>query len=362
MLSDPRKSPPRAVIRTVERIRDVLPSLHRRLVPGHFALLEMVAAGWLSQAIHAAAVLDIAGALADGPRDGADLARAVGADEDALHRLLRLLAGHGIFARRRDGRYALTPLAQALRADAPVSLRDAVLFYGSAEHRDRWTHLVDAVRTGRPTVHADTFFARIRGDRALGELFERAMVSIDGLGQEPLLAAHDFTRYGTIVDIGGGRGALLSAILRRAPDCRGVLFDLPEVVADAPEWMPEARPGGRCTVVAGSFFDSAPVGADAYLLKHILHDWPAERAVHILRTVRAAMSPEARLLLIELVLPGHIRPHPGNYIDLEMLVHTGGRERTESEYRALLADAGFTLVSCTPTVSPENILEAVPAP
>ncbi|MGW0179570.1 methyltransferase [Nocardia sp. NPDC003345] len=360
MLADPRKSPPRAVVRAVARIRDALPVLHRRMAPGHFALLEMMAAGWLAQAIHAAAVLDIAGALAEGPRDGADLADAVGADEDALHRLLRLLAGHGIFIRRRDGRYALTPPAQALRADAPVSLRDAVLFYGSAEHRDRWTHLADAVRTGRPAIPADTFFTRIRDDRALGEMFERAMVSIDGLGQEPVLAAHDFARYRSVVDIGGGRGALLSAILRRVPGCRGVLFDLPEVVAGAPERMPEAGPGGRCGVVAGSFFDSVPAGADAYLLKHILHDWPDDRAVRILRTVRAAMSPAARLLLIELVLPEHDRPHPGNYIDLEMLVNTGGRERTEAQYRELLARAGFRLISCTPTLSPENILEAVP--
>ncbi|WP_040840565.1 methyltransferase [Nocardia brevicatena] len=363
MLSDRRNAPPRAVVRAVERLRDMLAGVHRRLVPGRLALMEMVAAGWLTQAIHAAAVLDIAGALAGGPRDGTELARAVGADEDALRRLLRLLIGHGIFARRRDGRYALTPMAQALRADAPVSLRDAVLFYGSAAHRDHWTHLVDAVRTGAPTVdtvRGEAFFDHMRTDRELGEMFDRAMASIDGLGQNPVLAAHDFTRYHTIIDIGGGRGALLCEILRRAPGCTGVLFDLPEVVVDAPARLAEAGVADRCAVVAGSFFDTVPGGADAYLLKHIVHDWPAEQAVQILRTLRGSMPPNARLLLIELVLPERDRPHPGNYIDLEMLVNTGGRERTETEYRALLADAGFTLLSCTPTLSPENILEAVP--
>lgn len=364
MLSDRRHVPTRVVVRAVECLRDTLAGVHRRLVPGHLALMETVAAGWLTQAIHAAAVLDIAGALADGPRDGTELARAVGADEDALRRLLRLLIGHGIFARRRDGRYVLTPMAQALRADASVSLRDAVLFYGSATHRDHWTRLVDAVRTGTPTVdtaRGETFFDHLRTDPELGGMFDRAMASIDGLGQNAVLAAHDFTRYRTIVDVGGGRGALLCAILRRAPMCSGILFDLPEVVADAPARLAEAGVADRCTVVAGSFFEAVPEGADAYLLKHVVHDWPAEQAGQILRTLRAAMPPDARLLLIELVLPERDGSHPGNYIDLEMLVNTGGRERTEAEYRALLADAGFTLLACTPTLSPENILEAVPA-
>lgn len=360
MLSDRTMKPPRAVVRAVEWVRDGLAAGHRRLIPPHLALLEMVAAGWLSQAIHAAAALDIAGALAAGPRDGADLARTVGADHDALGRLLRLLTAHGIFARRRDGRYALTPMAQALRTDVPISLRDAVLFYGGATHREHWSHLVDVVRTGRPAVPAHAFFDMVRADRGLGDMFDRAMSDIDGLGQRAVLAAYDFTRYRTVVDIGGGRGAMLSEILRRVPGCAGVLFDLPEVVAD-PAVLP-AGTADRCTVVGGSFFDAVPEGGDVYVLKHILHDWPAEQAGQILRTVRAAMAPTARLLVIELVLPDRNRPHPGNYIDLEMLVHTGGRERTESEYRALLAGAGFALISCTPTLSPENVLEAVPVP
>ncbi|MEU1951769.1 methyltransferase [Nocardia rhamnosiphila] len=362
MLFDRPKTPQPAVVRVVGRVRDGLGGLYRRLVPPHFALLELVAGDWLSQAIHTAAALDIAGALAAGPRDGTDLARAVGADPDALRRLLRLLTSHGIFARRRDGRYTLTPMAQALRTDAPVSLRDAVLFYGGVTHRDHWNHLVDVVRTGRPAVPARAFFDLIRSDRALGDLFDRAMSDIDGLGQNAVLAAHDFTRYRTVVDIGGGRGALLSEILRRAPGCAGVLFDLPEVVADTAELWARAGAVDRCTTVGGSFFDAVPEGGDAYVLKHILHDWPAEQAGQILRTVRAAMAPTARLLVIELLLPHRHRPHPGNYVDLEMLVHTGGRERTESEYRDLLAGAGFALISCTPTLSMENVLEAVPVP
>ncbi|NEW42332.1 hydroxyneurosporene methyltransferase [Nocardia cyriacigeorgica] len=363
MISDRAKMPPRALVRVAERARTVMAAAHRRMVPGHVALLEMLAAGWLTQAIHAAADLGVADALADGPRDGADLAQAVGADEDALHRLLRLLISHGIFTRRRDGRYALTPMAQALRADSVVSLRDAALFFGSKIHRDNWTQLVDVVRSGDAvggTVDGIPLFDYLRTDRELGALFDRAMTSIDDLGRLPLLSAYDFGRYRTLVDVGGGRGALLTEILRRAPQSRGILFDLPEVVADARPRLTELGVADRCAVVAGSFFDAVPEGGDAYLLKHVIHDWPVDQATRILRNVRAAMSPQARLLLIELVLPDDARPHPSKYIDLEMLVNTGGRERNAAEYRALLAECGFTLASVTPTLSPENVLEAVP--
>ncbi|WP_280236545.1 methyltransferase [Nocardia cyriacigeorgica] len=364
MTSDRAKLPPRALVQAVERARAVLAAAHRRMVPGHVALLEMIAAGWLTQAIHAAADLGVADALADGPRDGAELAQIVGADEDALHRLMRLLISHGIFTRRRDGRYALTPMARALRADAEVSLRDASLFFGSKIHRDNWTQLVQVVRSGEAvgsTVDGVPLFDYLRTDRETGALFDRAMASIDDLGREPLLSAYDFGRYRTLVDVGGGQGVLLTEILRRAPQSRGILFDLPEVVADARVRLAEHGVADRCAVVAGSFFDTVPEGGDAYLLKHIIHDWPIEQATRILRTVRNAMSPRARLLLIELVLPDDARPHPSKYIDLEMLVNTGGRERTEAEYRALLAECGFTLTSVTTTLSPENVLEAVPA-
>ncbi|TLG12365.1 hydroxyneurosporene methyltransferase [Nocardia cyriacigeorgica] len=364
MTSDRAKLPPQGLVRVVERVRNVMATAHRRMVPGHVALLEMIAAGWLTQAIHAAAELGVADALADGPRDSTDLAKAVGADEDALRRLMRLLISHGIFTRRRDGRYALTPMAQALRADADVSLRDATLFFGSKIHRDNWTQLVQVVRTGDAvgnTVDGVPLFDYLRTDREFGAMFDRAMSSIDTLGREPLLSAYDFTRYRTLVDVGGGQGALLTEILQRAPQSRGILFDLPEVVGEARERLTELGVADRCAVVAGSFFDTVPEGGDAYLLKHVIHDWPHEQATRILRTVRNAMTPQARLLLIELVLPDDDRPHPGKYIDLEMLVNTGGRERTEAEYRALLAECGFTLTSVTPTLSPENVLEAVPA-
>ncbi|MBH0777159.1 methyltransferase [Nocardia bovistercoris] len=354
------KQPPLPLVRTVEFLRGALAALHRRLVPGHIALMEMFTAGWLAQAVAAAAELGIADALARGPRTLAELAVAVDADEDALRRLLCLLTSHGVFAEDARGRYRSTPAARALRTDSEVSLRDVILFFGTDFHRGRWTRLVDAVRTGAPIGGASAFFDLVAEDRALGASFDRAMTSIGGLSTEALLDAYDFARYDTIVDIGGGEGRFIAEILRRAPRSRGILFDMPEVVAGAPERLAELGVADRCSIESGSFFDAVPTGGDLYVLKHIVHDWDSERIATILRVLRTAMPPTARLLLVELVLPHHNRPHPGKYIDLEMLINTGGRERDATEYRDLLARSGFTLLRHIATVAPDQLLEAAP--
>ncbi|AHH20690.1 O-methyltransferase [Nocardia nova SH22a] len=357
------KSPPLPLVRAVETVRYALSEAYRRLAPGPLSLMELLAAGWLTQAIHAAAALGVADELARGPLDGAELARRVGADPDALGRLLRLLISHGIFTRRRDGRYALTRPARALCRDSPASLRDAALFFGSATHRAHWTHVVDAVRTGDPVwqqVDGEPFFEYIRSDRQFGDLFDRAMTSIGSLTTESLFAAYDFGGFGTIVDVGGGQGGMLTEILTRTPNTRGVLFDLPDVAATAAERFGAAGLDGRVEVATGSFFDTVPTGGDAYLLKHIVHDWPDERAEAILRTVRAAMGDSARLIIVEIVLPQGNRPHPGKYIDLEMLINSGGRERTAADYRKLLARSGFAVERIVETISPESVIEARP--
>lgn len=357
------KLPPLPLVRAVETVRYALSEAYRRLAPGPLSLMELLAAGWLTQAIHAAAALGIADELAQGPLDGSELARRVGADADALYRLMRLLISHGIFTQRRDGRYALTGPARALRRDSPASLRDAALFFGSATHRTHWTHVVDAVRTGDPVgaeLDGAPFFEYIRTDRKFGEMFDRAMTSIGSLTTESLFAAYDFGRFGTVVDIGGGQGAMLAEILTRTPAGRGVLFDLPDVTATAAERFATAGLDGRVEVATGSFFDAVPAGGDAYLLKHIVHDWPDEPAQRILHTVREAMSPSARLIIVEIVLPQGNRPHPGKYIDLEMLINSGGRERTAAEYRELLAHCGFAIERIVNTISPESVIEARP--
>ncbi|MET9213730.1 MULTISPECIES: methyltransferase [unclassified Nocardia] len=360
----PKKLPPLPVLRAIERVRDALGTLHRKLVPGHIALLELQIAGFLSQAISAAAELGIADELAEGPRTPAKLAGALGIDEGGLRRLMRLLVSFGVFAQRRDGSYELTRLGDALRSDAEVTLRDLSRFFGSPYHRNHWTHLTDAVRTGEAVGQAldgASFFEYAAVNREVGELFDNAMTSVSTLAIEPLLAAYDFGRFGTLIDVGGGRGSLLTEILGRYPAAQGIVFDLPNVVDDLTADLEAAGLGQRCTVESGSFFEEVPQGGDVYLLKHIVHDWSDAQAEQILRTVRAAMRPTSTLLLLELVLPDHQRPHPGKFIDLEMLVNTeGGHERTEAEFRALLARSGFTLVRTVETAAPDCVLEAVP--
>ncbi|QLY30231.1 methyltransferase [Nocardia huaxiensis] len=363
MASASPKVPPLPVLRAVDRLRTGLAALHRRLVPGHVALREMQMAGFLAQAVSAAATLGIADALATGPRQPADLARMIGANEDGVRRLMRLLISYDVFEQRADGRYALTRISQGLRSDSAVSLRDLFQFFGSDYHRGHWSHLAEAVRTGRPVapdLDGMTFFEYTALHRDIGDLFDRAMTSVGNLSIAPLLAAYDFGRFPTIVDIGAGHGSLLIEILRHTEAARGIIFDLPEVVAGLADRIAEHELTDCLAVETGSFFDTAPKGGDAYILKHIIHDWSDAEAEQILRTVRAAMDPEASVLLIEMVLPAHRRPHASKFIDLEMLVNATGRERTRDEYGNLLARSGFALTRLVPTASADSILEARP--
>ncbi|MBF6332106.1 methyltransferase [Nocardia transvalensis] len=356
------KVPPLPVLQVLERFRNALTAVHRRSVPPPVALLEIVQGAFLSQALYATAELGVADALAAGPLRLDELAARVGARPDALRRLLRPLVSEGIFACRGET-YRLTRLGQPLRSDAPVSVRGGLRFFGDARHLGLWGLLPSTVRTGEVAtnqLYGMPFFDYIQKDREFGELFDSAMTGISEMTLEPTLAAYDFSAFGTIVDIAGGRGRLLTEILTRTPRARGVLFDLPEVVAPVPQRLAELGLADRCTVVSGSFFGEVPKGGDAYILKHIIHDWPDEQAARILANARAAMTDSARLLLIELVLPSGNRRTFGNLLDLEMMVSAGGRERTEQEYRDFLAANGFELLRRIPTASMDTILEARP--
>lgn len=355
------KVPPAKLARVVEWIRHQLYRFHQRLTPAPAAMMELIIASWTSQAVTAAAQLGVADALANGPLPIDELAARVDADADALARLLRALIGRGVFRRRRDGRYELNSLASTLRSDAPVSMAWAARFYGSAEQRERWTLLAESVRTGNSVVRAlrgtDSFdyFAE---HPELAELFNRTMTSISQLTDASVVAGYDFGAYPTIVDVGGGQGPLLTAILTAAPASRGILYDLPGVVAGAPDVLRERAVADRVRIADGSFFDSVPGGADAYVLKNIIHDWPDEKAVQILRNVRKVAGPQATVLLIELVIPTHDRDFPGKWADLEMLLNLGSRERTAAEYRDLLSQAGFRMTRVVPTASPLSVVEA----
>ncbi|OBB95179.1 methyltransferase [Mycobacterium sp. 852002-40037_SCH5390672] len=355
------KVPPAKIARIVEWIRHHLYRLNQRLVPAPAAVLEMIIAAWTSQAITVAAQLGVADALADGPLTIDALAARVGADEDALRRLLRALVSRGIFRHRHDGRFELNSLADTLRSNAPVSMASAARFYGSREQRERWTLFADAVRTGTtvvPALRGKASFDYFADEPELAELFNQTMTSISELTTASVVAAYDFRRYSSVVDVGGGQGDLLAAILVSAPASRGVLYDLPRVVASARNLLHEHIVANRVLIKEGSFLDRVPCGGDAYVLKNIMHDWPDDKAVQILRNVRAAAGPRATVLLVELVIPEHDRDFPGKWADLEMLLNLGARERTAGEYRELLSQAGFQMTRVVRTASPLSVVEA----
>jgi SAM-dependent methyltransferase len=355
------KVPPAKVARAVERARHHLSRLRQRSAPPAAAMMELILNAWVAQAITTAADLGVADALAAGPLSAAQLADRVGADAEALQRLMRALIGIGIFRRGGDGRYALNPLAATLRTDAPVSMAAMARWVGSPQHREHWSHLTDAIRTGHPVVPAlrgKPVFEYLTDEAELGGIFNAAMTNVSEFATVPLTAAYDFSAFGTIVDVGGGHGRLLAAILRTAPGSRGVLFDLPEVLAAAPELLRQYGVDDRVRIAEGSFFESAPEGGDAYVLKNVIHDWPDEDAVRILKNVRAAARTGARLLLCEFVIPDHDRDFHGKWVDIEMLVVAGARERTANEYRRLCDQAGFRVNRIVDTVSPLSIVEA----
>ncbi|AKK27441.1 methyltransferase [Mycobacterium sp. EPa45] len=357
------KVPPARVVRLVENVRSGLSRLSRRLVPPPIEMLELMLGTWVSQAIQVACALGVADALADGPLPAATLAQRVGADPDGVDRLMRALVSRGVFRRHRDGRYGLNALAETLQTDAAGSLRAAALFYGSRQQREHWTHLLDAVTTGKPVVESlrgKEFFEYLGDDHEFAELFNNAMTGISQMTVQPVVAGYDFSRYRTIVDVGGGHGRLLAAILAATPTARGVLYDMPDVVAEAPKLLAEFGLTERVDVEGGSFFESVPGGGDAYVLKHIIHDWADEQALAILRNVRAAIKPGATLLLLEFVIPDHDGDFIGKWVDLEMLLVAGGRERTAEQYRALLAEAGFSMTAVVETAAPISVVEARP--
>ena len=361
LTSTTTRVPPAKLARIVEWIRHYLYRLNQRLTPAPAAMMEMIVATWTSQAITVAAQLGVADALTNGPLPIEELAARVGADADALRRLLRALIGKGIFRQRRDGRYELNSLAGTLCSDAPISMTWAAQFYGSAEQRERWTLMVDSIRTGStvvPALRGKDSFEYFAGQPELAELFNQTMTSVSELTDGPVVAGYDFSAYPTIVDVGGGHGPLLAAILAGAPASRGVLYDLPSVVVSAPSLLREHKVADRVHIAEGSFFDSVPTGGDAYILKNIIHDWPDEKAVQILRNVRTAAGLGATVLLVELVIPEHDRDFPGKWVDLEMLLNLGARERTAPEYRDLLRQAGFQMTRVVQTASPLSVVEA----
>ncbi len=314
------------------------------------------------QAISVTARLGIADLVADGPKTADELASRTQTDPAALRRLLRTLTSLTIFAEDAAGRFLNTPLSETLRCDHPESVRALAILWGTSFFWKPWGELSTAVASGQPAfdrVYQESFFNYLAHHSDDASIFNAAMTAVSSVDLSTVLAVYDFSRFARLVDVGGGHGALLHGILSANPELQGVLYDLPAVIADAHK----LRMGsivGRCEVLGGNFFEAVPAGADAYILKRVIHDWNDESALKILRNCRRAISRDGMLLLIEWVLKPPNEPDLGKFTDLNMLVLLGGRERTEADFKALLREAGFSMTRVIPTAGPHSIVESKP--
>ncbi|WP_236700306.1 acetylserotonin O-methyltransferase [Allosalinactinospora lopnorensis] len=337
-----------------ERVPDEKPEdAASRLLEMHDRLIH-------SRALQTAAELGIGDLLADGPRTAADLAAATSTRPDALYRLLRLLGACGVLTETEPGGpFALTPSGGPLRSDHPFSVRSTLAFGGViATAFNAWTHSLRTGEASFPEVFGAPFFDYLEDRPEHGALFNAAMEEMSRPVVSAVVGCYDFAAARRIVDVGGGNGTLMSAVLRTAPEAHGIILDAPHVVGAARGKIRDSGLEERCTVVGGDFFQKVPEGGDLYLLKWILHDWPDDRATAILRGCRQAMAEDGRVVLVETVVPPGDTPHPSKTMDLSILALLGGLERTEEQFASLLADAGLRLRRVVSTPSPFSLIEA----
>ncbi len=330
-------------------------------LPPHVQIIQMGTAYWVSQFVVTAANLRLADHLADGPRSAGDLAGVTGTNPRALHRFMRTLAGLGILTQDGGNRFALTPLGAALKSDAPGAARSTVLAMGGSAIRNAFAEFQYSLETGKTAIEKVVgmpFFDYLAQHPQEAAQFSEAMVGIHGAEPPAVAAAYDFSRVATIVDVGGATGNMLGHILKRHPQPRGILFDRPHVVTEAPALLRGHGVEDRVVIEHGNFFERVPAGGDAYILSHIIHDWNEEQCLTILGNCRKGMKPGARLLIVEFVLPEGDTPHFGKVVDMVMLTVPGGEERTAAEYGTLLAAAGLKMTRVVPTASDVSIVEA----
>jgi len=334
-----------------------------RELPAAQKIIQLLAGKCLAQAVSVAAELGIADLLTDAPKSVEEIAADTFTHAPSLYRLLRALANHGIFAEVEGLRFTLTPLARCLRSDAPDSTRNLARWTGSPLVWRALGELLHSVKTGGTGTQqafglTDPFAYFSERPEQL-QVFHDCMTDISRLNTPAIIEAYDFGRFRKIVDVGGSHGMLLSAILRRYPGPRGIVFDLPDAIERAQPAIAAGGLAGRVETIAGNFFECVPAGADAYILKQVIHDWDDAPAVAILRNVRQAIQPDGKLLVIEFVVPRPNEPSLAKLLDLNMLAVTGGRERTEVEYRDLFAAAGFGLGAVHPAAGPQCVIEGV---
>lgn len=356
------KIPPVPILRAINRVRAGFSKIHKNLVPPPVAMLEMISGQWISRTISVFAKFGIADHIDEAGTSSDEIAKKASVDADALYRILRALSVIDVATELEGRRFKLTSVGKTLRTDHPQSMRHVAIFQGSLNW-ECWGELDHCLKTGKNAaekVFGEKPFDHLAKHPEKAEIFDRAMTNISAMEVDAIVAAYSFAEFKTIADVGGGHGALLSAVLSTHPQAKGILFDLPHVVEAAKGETAKRGLTGRVDFQPGSFFDSAPAGADAYMMKHIIHDWSEEESIKIMKNIRAKIPAHGKLLLLEAVIPGRNVPHFGKFLDIEMLVVTTGRERTEEEYRALLAKAGFRLEQIVSTAAMASVIEATP--
>jgi hypothetical protein len=332
--------------------------------PPHAPIIELTFATVLSRALYAVTERGVPDLLAAGPATAEEVVAKVGGHPIAMLQVLRALASVGYFSHGADGRFGLTAVGETLVTGHPTAARDMVLALNGPAIWAALGAMPAVLETGRTGVEialGTSFFDHLRQHPDEEAVFNRMMIAFHGAEPAAVAEAYDFSGIGTLVDVGGGLGTMLVTLLQRHPHLTGILFDAPSVVEQAQETVVAAGVEDRCQRLGGDFFASVPAGGDAYILSHIIHDWPVAECHTILRRCREAMNPGGRILIVEMVLPDGAEPHPGKMLDVVMLAVPGGRERTADEYRELLAPAGLRVERVVPTASPVSVVEAVPA-
>ena len=332
-------------------------------IPPAMQMMQTIWPGAMAaQAIYAGARFGIADLLKDGPKTIEEIARATRTHGPSLHRLLRALTSLRIFEESTPGVFRNTELSDTLRRDIPGSMSAWALFLGAPFNWKLWGNLEESVRSGEPAaerVYGKSFWMHLAENAADAEVFNGAMSAGSQMSATAIVSAYDFSSFRKIVDVGGGHGMLLHGILSATPNLRGVLYDLPEVVANAAV-LRTGEVASRAEIIGGSFFETVPSGADAYVLQGIIHDWSDNDALKILRACRKAISPDGKLLVSTSLLKSSNETDRANFMDIYMMLY-GGCERTEAQLRTLLDDAGFSLKRVIPTSIRSFILESEPA-
>ncbi len=331
--------------------------------PAHLGIFQLLNGICVAGALAGLAQLAIPDLVEHGPKSADELAREVGADPRALYRLMRATASVGVLSEGPDGKFSETPMSAVLRSNANPSLRGFAMMHGTEWHARGWAKLDYCVKTGKQAieeVYGVPIFQFFEQHPEESQLFNQAMTDLSMLDSPAVAEAYSFTGIHSLVDVGGGHGLLLATILARNPHLKGTLYEVPHVVEGARNG-PLKPVMDRCTLASGDMFSSVPAGADAYIMKHIIHDWPDDVCIEILKACRKAVNPGGKLLVVDnVILPGNDFA-PGKFLDIQMLIFPGGRERTEKEFRDLFAAAGWRLTRVIPTAVPESIVEGVPA-